>query len=284
MSENYVLHRAGNSMLFAGVTLCLTALLILFMSPAQAQQAKKETLRDQVNPKTGDALDPWFGGNWQVGAFGGVSNNPYRGTDDVELGLLPIVAYDSERMHIGVDGIDIKFFKNDVFSASVIGALRMEPFDNGDGNYLRGMEERDMAFEAGIGFSADIWRGSLITNYLTDVNDAHDGHQVDMSYVVPEQWGDVGFSWGGGVTWQSDKLVDYMVGVRRKEVRSDRAYYAPDAAFIPHIDFTVTYPLTEQIMLIGTHGFQYLPDQYTDSPIIDEDYVFSAGIGLVYSF
>tara|TARA_R100000988_G_C3992058_1_gene163340 strand:+ start:678 stop:1532 length:855 start_codon:yes stop_codon:yes gene_type:complete len=284
MSVSIYLRRIGDVLVLAGLGFCSAAIIMMVALPSYAQQAKKEILREQVNPKTGDSLDPWFGGNWQFGAFGSVSNNPYRGTDSVDMGLLPLVAYDAERMHIGIDGVDIKFFQNDYFSASVIGSLRTEPFENDDGNYLRGMKERDMAYEAGLGFSARIWRGELVGNYLTDVNDAHDGHQIDVSYFVPVQWGDVNFNWGAGVGWQSEKLVDYTVGVRRNEVRSDRSYYAPDAAFVPHLDLTVAYPITEELNLIGTGGFQYLTDEYTDSPLIDEDYIMSVGVGLVYTF
>lgn len=284
MSVSYVLRRTGDVMVLIGLGLCSAAILMMVAFPAYAQQAKKENLRELVNPKTDDGLDPWFGGNWQVGAFGSVSNNPYRGTDSADFGGLPFVAYDAERMHIGIDGIDIKYFANDYFTASVIGSLRSEPFDNDNGDYLRGMKERDMAFEAGLGFSARIWRGSLDANYLTDVNDAHDGHEVDVSYSVPVQWGDVNFDWGAGVTWQSKKLVDYNVGVRRDEVRNDRAFYAPDAAFVPHLDLTVAYPITEKLHLIGTGGLEFLTDEYTDSPLIDEDYIMSAGVGLVYTF
>lgn len=271
-------------MVLMGLGLCSAAIILMLAFPAVAQQGKKEILREQINPKTGDAEDPWFGGNWQLGAIGKVGTSPYRSADTTKFGALPLVAYDAERMHIGTDGIDVKVFRNQYFSASILGSIRSKPYDSGDGDYLRGMDDRDMAFEAGAGFSARIWRGSLVAHHLFDVSGTHDGQEIDLSYFLPMQWGDVNFKWGGGVTWQSDKLVDHMAGVRRTEVRADRNYYAPDAAFIPHLDLTVTYPVTERFSLIGTGGFQYLPDQYTDSPIIDEDYVLSAGLGLVYTF
>jgi outer membrane scaffolding protein for murein synthesis (MipA/OmpV family) len=46
----------------------------------------------------------------------------------------------------------------------------------------------------------------------------------------------------------------------------------------------VTYPITESIVLLGTGGVELLPDSYTDSPLIDDDYVYSIGLGLVYNF
>jgi outer membrane scaffolding protein for murein synthesis (MipA/OmpV family) len=259
----------------------------VFSTPAFAQTAtpgQREIIREQVNPQTEDALKPWLGGDWQVGAFGQVSNNPYRGADSVEAGALPVLAYDAERLHIGLDGIDAKLWENDFASVSLLGGLRMEPFDSGDSTYLNGLKDRDMAFEAGLGGSLRLWRGELRANYLTDVNDAHGGHEVDVGYYLPTNYDKIRFSFGGGVTWQSEELVDHNVGVRRNEIRSDRGFYAPDAAYIPHLDFSITYPVTEQFAVVGTSGARFLPDQYTDSPIIEDDYVLSAGIILVYNF
>ncbi|MBX2829689.1 MAG: MipA/OmpV family protein [Rhodospirillales bacterium] len=275
-------------MLVAGLGICSLALMtVLSSGSAYAQSAntgQRELIRDQINPKTEDALKPWLGGDWQIGALGGISSNPYRGADSTDLIALPMLAYDAERLHIGIDGIDAKVWTNDFASVSLIGNLRMEPFDSGDSTYLNGLKDRDMAYELGVGGSLRLWRGELKASYLTDVNDAYGGHEVDVGYYVPMDWGKANFNFGGGVTWQSEDLTDHNVGVRRNEVRSDRAFYAPDAAFIPHLDLSIIYPLTESFAIVGTSGVEFLPDEYSDSPLIDEDYVLSVGLAVVYTF
>ncbi|MBC06696.1 MipA/OmpV family protein [Thalassospira sp.] len=268
----------------SAIAITLTA---VFSGQAYAQTAtpgQREIIREQVNPQTDDALKPWLGGNWQLGAIGRVSSNPYRGADSVDPSALPVLAYDAERLHIGLDGIDAKVWKNEFASVSILGGLRMEPFDPGDSSYLNGLEERDMAFEAGVGGSLRLWRGEFRANYLTDLNDAYGGHEIDVGYYLPTNYEKFQFNFGGGVTWQSEELVDYNVGVRRNEVRADPGFYAPGAAFIPHLDFSVTYPVTERFAVVGTSGVRFLPDEYTDSSIIEDDYVLSAGLVLVYNF
>ncbi|WP_417813540.1 MipA/OmpV family protein [Thalassospira alkalitolerans] len=274
----------GNGLILFGSGLCATALVLVMSTSANAQQNKRDTLRDQVNPKDANASDPWLGGNWQFGAFGQAESNPYRGADSMDLDGLPLLAYDAERLHVGIDGIAVKVWQNEFASFDVIGALRMKPFDNDDSSYLRGMQERDMAYDAGVGFKTRLWRGELGAHYLTDVNDAHDGHEVDLTYTLPLDLHGVTFSWGGGVLWQSEKLANYYVGVSGTEVRSDRSAYSADGAFIPHLDLTMTYPIMDGLMLMGTGGIKLLPDSYTDSPLIDDDYTYSLGLGLVYNF
>ncbi|AJD53092.1 outer membrane protein [Thalassospira sp. MBR-102] len=274
----------GNGLILLGAGLCASALMLVISTSANAQQGTRDVLREEVNPKQDEAADPWLGGVWQFGAYGQVESNPYRGADSVDLDPLPLLAYDADRLHIGTDGISVTAWQNEFASLDVLGALRMKPFENGDSEYLRGMKERDMAYEAGIGFTSRLWRGEVGAYYLTDLNDAHDGHELDLTYTIPMDLQNVTFDWGGGVRWQSDKLANYHVGVSGTEVRSDRAVYDADAAFIPHLDVSVTYPITESIVLLGTGGVELLPDSYTDSPLIDDDYVYSIGLGLVYNF
>lgn len=279
--------RLGDMMLLGGLGICTFAVFLVLNDGAVAQSAntgKKEILREQVNPKAGSQNDPWLGGDWQLGVMGQVSSNPYRGTDSVELGGLPLLAYDAERLHVGTDGIDVKAWQNEFASVSVIAALRDKPFDPGDNDELRGLEKRDMAFEVGASGSLRLWRGELTATHLMDVNDAYGGHEVDVSYYIPMNWNEVNFNLGGGLTWQSQELVEHMVGVRRNAVRSNRAFYEPDSTFIPHLDLTVTYPVTESFAVVGVSGFEYLSNEYTDSPIIEDDYVLSAGVVLVYTF
>ncbi|MFH1804382.1 MAG: MipA/OmpV family protein [Pseudomonadota bacterium] len=269
----------GNGLILLGAGLCVSAFLLVLSTSVNAQQRT-----EHVDPKDTEATDPWFGGVWQLGVVGEVGSNPYRGADSTDFGGLPLLAYDAERLHIGTDGISVTAWENEFASLEVLGALRMKPFDNDDSDYLRGMQKRDMAYEAGIGFTSRLWRGEVGASYLTDLNDAHDGHEVDLTYTIPMDLQDLTFNWGGGVRWESDKLVNYNVGVRGNEVRGDRRAYDADGAFIPHLDLSVTYPITESLVLLGFGGVELLPDSYTDSPLIDEDYIYSIGLGLVYNF
>ncbi|WP_412557756.1 MipA/OmpV family protein [Thalassospira sp. MIT1370] len=279
--------RLGCMMVLGGLAISTTAIIMALSSDAYAQSAtpgQKEIIREQVNPQTEDALKPWLGGDWQIGVLGRGSSNPYRGADNTDLTGLPMLAYDAERLHVGIDGINAKVWENKFGSVSLLGNLRMEPFDPDDSPYLKGLEDRDMAFEAGLGGSLRLWRGEVKASYLTDLNDAYGGHEIDVGYYIPTNWDKFNFNIGGGVTWQSEELVDYNVGVKRSEARSDRGFYAPDAAFVPHLDFSVIYPVTESFAVIGTSDVRFLPDEYTDSSIIEDDYVISAGLVLVYTF
>lgn len=235
-------------------------------------------------PKT-DRASAWFDGSWQVGAFGRLESSPYRGVDDdYDATALPWVRFESERLRVGIDGIAATVVKSELADIELVGALRMEPFDNDDGPFLTGLEERDLAFEVGVAVQRDIWIGELRASYLTDANDAHDGHEIDLAYAVDRSVGRFLVGIEAGATWRSDKLNAYYAGVRSNEANAIRAAYEPGDAVLPYIGASVGYRISERLLLRLSGDVQWLPDEYTDSPIIDEDVIYGVGAAVIYRF
>ncbi|MDP2698381.1 MipA/OmpV family protein [Thalassospira sp.] len=278
MRQTWFHRRSGEGMFLGGLFLLGLASVLMITEDAAAQSAPAP---EKQGTQT---ANPWLDGEWQLGAVGTWSSDPYKGSNEDDINPWPMISFDSERLHVGLDGISAALWKNEFASVAVIGALRMEPFESGDSPYLSGLYGRDMAWEAGFAGDMRVWRGTLGLRYLTDVNDAHDGHEIDMTYELPMEAGPFQFGLGGGVMWRSDNLNDYYVGVRSSEARGDRPAYAPDGAFIPHVDLTVSYPFTQNIIATVKGGVELLPDTYTDSPIIDDDVIYSAMVGLIYRF
>ncbi|WP_085580901.1 MipA/OmpV family protein [Thalassospira mesophila] len=228
--------------------------------------------------------DQWLKGHWSLGAVGNVKTSPYRGADDYDLGGLPWISFDSERLHVGIDGIKAKIVQGNWGSVSILGNVRQKPFDDGDSDYLRGLHDRDWAFETGVAYDRDLGPGKAHIEYLHDVSGEHDGQQADATYKVPFETGRFHYEVGGGVMWRDSDLNDYYVGVEPGEARAGRAAYAPDSAFLPHLDASVGFQLTRQMLLRANASATFLPDEYKDSSIIEDDVIYGLGLGLVYKF
>jgi outer membrane scaffolding protein for murein synthesis (MipA/OmpV family) len=299
MSFKYTSKVLAFGAIILGASICTFAILLTLTGLASAAPTKLDAggIAQQPNLPVPDVSqipnnqgssdenrDPWLGGDFELGILGGGATSIYRDGKNARAFVLPVISYDAERLHIGLDELRVTAWKNDKFSISAIGSLRTKPFEAGDGPYLAGMKDRDTAFEAGLSFTAMTGPGEIQVSSLFDVSSVHHGQQVDVSYQQSTEIGAVNVAWGGGLTWQSEDLTDYMVGVRRNEVRSDRKFYAPDAAFIPHLDVVVSYPLYERVTLVGNAGVQYLPAAYHDSPIVDKDYLVSFAVGALYAF
>jgi outer membrane protein len=239
---------------------------------------------DGISAGNASYSDQWLKGRWQLGAVGNVETSPYRGADDYELGGLPWISFDSERLHVGIDGITAKIVQGNWGSVSILGDLRQKPFDDDDSSYLRGLHDRDWAFETGVAYDRKVGPGDAHIEYLHDVSGEHDGQQADATYTVPFQTGRFHYEVGGGVMWRDSDLNNYYVGVEPGEARADRAAYSADSAFLPHLDASVGYQLTQQMIVRANASATFLPDEYKDSSIIDEDVIYGVGLGLVYQF
>lgn len=228
--------------------------------------------------------DQWLKGRFQLGAVGNVESSPYRGADNYDLGGLPWIAFDSERLHVGIDGIKAKIVQGNWGSVSILGNVRMKPFDDDDSPYLRGLHDRDWAFETGVAYDREIGPGEAHIEYLHDVSGEHEGQQADATYKIPFQTGRFHYDVGGGVMWRDSDLNNYYVGVEPGEARADRAAYSADSAFLPHLDASVAYQLTQQMIVRANASATFLPDEYKDSSIIEDDVIYGVGLGLVYQF
>ncbi|WP_181847478.1 MipA/OmpV family protein [Thalassospira profundimaris] len=239
---------------------------------------------DDNSAQTTSYRDQWLQGHFQLGAVGTVDTSPYRGADNADFGGLPWLAFDSERLHVGIDGIRAKIVQGNWGSVSILGNVRMKPFDDDDSRYLRGLHERDWAFETGVAYDRQFGPGEAHIEFLHDVSGEHEGKQADATYKVPFQSGRFHYEVGGGVMWRDSDLNNYYVEVRPNEARADRAAYSADSAFLPHLDASVAYQLTAQMMVRANASATFLPDEYTDSSIIEDDVIYGVGLGLVYQF
>ncbi|MEM9793061.1 MAG: MipA/OmpV family protein [Pseudomonadota bacterium] len=75
-----------------------------------------------------------------------------------------------------------------------------------------------------------------------------------------------------------------MWGVRGSEALAGRPAYDPDGVLIPFVAATAFYPVSDRISVTLGARAQFLPDEVTDSPIVDEDQVYSGFLGIGYRF
>ncbi|WP_168173716.1 MipA/OmpV family protein [Thalassospira sp. TSL5-1] len=270
----------------AVVTLAVTLPVVAKADDATASKTVNTTMpaKGDEGTQTTSYRDQWLKGRFRLGALGTVRTSPYRGADNADFGGLPTLAFDSERLHVGLDGIRAKIVQGNWGSVSILGNVRMKPFDDDDSSYLRGLHERDWAFETGVAYDRRFGPGNAHIEFLHDVSGEHEGKQFDATYKVPFQTGRFKYELGGGVMWRDSDLNNYYVEVRPNEARADRAAYSADSAFLPHLDASVAYQLTAQMMVRANASATFLPNEYTDSSIIEDDVIYGVGLGLVYQF
>jgi len=187
-------------------------------------------------------------GNWIIGGFVDAENNIYEGGKD-EAELLPYLAYETDRLHVGIDGIDYEILDTGAFSIGATLDYRTAP-DFPDTILFEGLK-RDDAVE--LGFEATYSFGELYANFAVegDVNGAYDGYGGQLSLGYEAQAGPVLLDAKAGIDFRDKNFNNYRYGVASDEVTTDRAAYEMDNTANGFASVTAAYEITDNAFLIG---------------------------------
>lgn len=117
-------------------------------------------------------------GQWTVGGGGIGATGIYVGEEDT-ASFAPILSYDTERLHIGLDGLSYQVFDYDLGQVDVALGYRGAPAFP-DGQLFEGLKRED-AIEFGLSTQLDFGNAYVGIGALTDISDAHGGTEADLN-------------------------------------------------------------------------------------------------------
>ena len=249
--------------------------LILLLARAAGIFAAQEVARIPIidappyTPGLGAALRP--------------NNDIYIGGGH-DLDVVPLFLYEGKYLFAHGTSAGLHAFRNDMFSLDLLVRYRFQRLDPEDDVLLDGLLERKQTMDAGI---SGRWRGRLgeiKAEWVTDVQDRHNGNEFELAYRYPFAWGTIQLSPFINVTWQDEDLTAYYYGVTDAEARPGRPAYTPGEAVNVGAGVNLSYPLTDRIFTFANVGLQMLDSTITDSPIVDADLSYTVFFGAGYLF
>ncbi|MFP1461983.1 MipA/OmpV family protein [Escherichia coli] len=88
-----------------------------------------------------------------------------------------------------------------------------------------------------------------------------------------------------GVLYYDENFSDYYYGISESESRrSGLASYSAQDAWVPDVSLTAKYPIGEHVVLMASAGYSELPEEITDSPMIDRNESFTFVTGVSWRF
>lgn len=221
---------------------------------------------------------------YSVGLIAGVSSSPFE-NNETTSGAIPFFEIEGAHFSFGLlSGLTYDFLESDTMKLSARLAPRFLSADPGDVPGL-GHLKRDTAVEAGLAAGLTLGLVQIDLEALKDVSDTHDGAAVTAMVGTTFQVSDR-FSLGAkvGATWMDRKLATFSYGVLPGEARAGLPAYEVKDSVIPTIGLESAYALSDHATLVGSLSAEFLPDSVTASPIVKEDTVVSAMLGVRYSF
>ena len=214
-------------------------------------------------------------------------DKPYKKYDsDEKIFPIPIILYEGERFFARGQTIGWNFADSNVWELAIIGEYLYYGYDSSDSDFLDGMSDRDPSI--GVGGHV-IWKPEklgLKFSAVTDVADESEGSQVvgEVFYTHQTTSG-VLLTPAASIVWQDDDFNDYYYGVRNREVTPVRPAYSADDDINFRINLNAAYQKPgSRWLYIGGVQYEFLGDEIDDSPITNDDGVFSAIIGIAYQF
>lgn len=144
--------------------------------------------------------------------------------------------------------------------------------------------DRDRSIDAGIELIHD-WRTTeIMIQLLTDVSGRHEGQEAWLSWAKPLHFGRWTLVPSTGLVWKSGRNTDYYFGVRPQEVQPGLPAYRANAALNPFIRLSMRYDISAHWNIVSVLRYERLDDEITNSPMVVDDAVTTAFIGLSYAF
>lgn len=216
---------------------------------------------------------------WGLGVAAVVSDSPYAG-EGTRVTPFPLVSFQGERFSFRGLTAGYELIGGDAFELSAIAKFRFDGFDIDDlgrkelaanGLDYRLLEDRDDGLDLGLAATWSGAAGEIEAEILADAIDASGGQEVSLQYGYPLQLGKGRLTPNVGVTWLSKDMANYYYGTLDEEVARGVVDYKPGAATIAHVGASYMRPIGEKWSVLAFVKYSVLPDELTDSPLIEPD-------------
>lgn len=220
---------------------------------------------------------------FSVGLGAAIPADPFVG-DAGEAEVLPLLRYQGHGFSLGTDGLRFDLRRDGGVTVEAVLLPRFTALDDPDGAELNGID-RDITGDLGLSFSADLRPGLAAEIVaLQEVTGEHDGQELILGLRQDLPLGGLPVSVGAGVSWKSADLTNYLYGVRTDEALAGRPAYRTSASLTPFLALEGAVPISQRVVVVGGARVEFLEDDVTDSPIVDDDVAASGFIGLLYRF
>ncbi len=231
---------------------------------------------------------------WSLGIAAVVNDSPYAGEG---TRVIPIPLFGFQGEHFFFRGLSAgwQFVESDSFELAAVAKLKLDGFKVKDlgrselaanGIDYRLLEDRDSAVDLGLSAKWKGGFGELETEILADATDTSGGQEVSLQYSYGFEVGKGQLSPNVSAKWLSEDTANYYYGTLDEEVARGMVDYKPGSVVIPSVGVSYFRPIGEKWSLLGFAKYDLLPDEITDSPLVepDTDGSFSIFVGFSRGF
>jgi MipA family protein len=216
-----------------------------------------------------------------------VQTQPYI---DVSTMILPtpVIFFDNSLLYIRWTRYGVYFLGNKGKDISWGFSLTAQPRTYGyaaeGSKTLTGMDKRESSIEGGLAFSASYKTTYMEITALTDVLSRNDSLVVEATLGDEYKVNKFSFYPSVGISYLSKSFVNYYYGVKNSEETPTRLAYNPTAGIQLTAQSYINYEITDSLDTLVNINARMLPKSAYDSPIVNEQFIYSGLVSLIYTF
>jgi len=217
-----------------------------------------------------------------------IQSQPYKDVTDIIIPS-PVIFFDNGIFYVRWSRAGVYFLgeKTDEYAwgFSITGQPRPNYYKPSDSTALAGLSEKKSSLEAGLAFSAQIGDSYIESMLLTDILDRYDSWifktEIGHDFVL----GDFSFYPSLILIYQSSKYINYYYGISKEDsLTSSYDIYTANNGFELGLQTYIEYPFTDKLSALINLRYDRLSSEATASPIVEDDYIYSGLVSLIYMF
>lgn len=244
---------------------------------------------------------------WQIALAAGWGQrpNPVAAYDDMDLYLIPNIAYYAENWFFDNGNWGYTLTEQTHYSANLTTLYtadrswfeRWDPVnifihlgqpltisDPDELQLVKQRQSRDFTYLGGIDNYFYTTFGQIKASFHHDLFNVHNGSQAELKWRQHWQLNDIVIDLALASTWKSKKLINYYYGFRADENLNIHQTYHQKSGFNHWIELTTRYRFDTNFDILGAVRYTKLAESIVASPLINEEYTTTYFIGALYRF
>lgn len=218
-----------------------------------------------------------------LGAGPYVQSQPYIGAD-AKILPSPVVFFDNHLFYVRWARVGMYLYGQQDWAVSITAQPNPYGYQASDSPALAGMADRNSSWEGGFSLGGENDLGFAELTWFHDLLDNSNGTKVRLELGKFIETGRWTMSPSVLAIWLSGDFNNYYYGVTADEATASRPAYTAGAGLDLAAQTYVMYDINKRWHILGNLRADYLASAITDSPIVDQDWIISGMISILYSF
>ncbi len=179
--------------------------------------------------------------------------------------------------------LGVRWVSEGGWELGVVGRVQTLGTGTSDVPELEALDDRKWTLELApiIGWRG--WPVHINFKTYTEILDRHDGLVSQLAFSLPRQRGRSFIVPSVELIHRSSDYTNYYFGVSPAEASPTRPAYVAGSSLSTALKVRWGFPLTENWLLSGSLGIEYLDSEISNSPIVDKDKIWSARLSIAYN-